>query len=206
MSGFLDSLLIDSTPKHNVFVSFHNKDEYYKEKLEKDFGTYYKTFISKSVGDGDIDPNLKTETIRQKIRDNFIADASVTIVLIGKETWKRKHVDWEISSSIRDTQKNSRTGLVGILLPDYSPYAGGFLNSVSDMQTVSGVSFNPYNIPPRLYDNIKCGFASIHQWPKSAYELKSWIHAAYEIRKKITPDNSYQTFANNRRDDQQSWR
>ena len=38
--------------------------------------------VDKSVEDGDIDDdNLATETIRQKIRDDFIADATVTIVL-----------------------------------------------------------------------------------------------------------------------------
>ncbi len=50
--------------------------------------------VDESVGDGDIDDdNLATETIRQRIRDNFIRDATVTVVLIGPCTWQRKHVD-----------------------------------------------------------------------------------------------------------------
>ncbi len=35
---------------------------------------------------GDIGTNLKTETIRQKIRNKYLADATVTVVLIGSET------------------------------------------------------------------------------------------------------------------------
>ena len=62
--------------------------------------------VDRSVEDGDIDDtNLSTETIRQKIRDDFIADATVTVVLIGPCTWQRKHVDWEIGSSLRATQR-----------------------------------------------------------------------------------------------------
>ena len=50
--------------------------------------------VSKSVQIGDIDSNLPTERIRQKIRDEYLRDSTVTIVLIGSETWKRKHIDY----------------------------------------------------------------------------------------------------------------
>ena len=83
--------------RHNVFVSYHHKnDERYKIEFERLFSGVYDILETKAVSDGDIDPYLQTETIRQKIRDEFIRDASVTVVLIGSETWKRKHVDWEI--------------------------------------------------------------------------------------------------------------
>ena len=89
------------TRKHKVFVSFHHKDEQYKDRFVRMMGGY---IVDKSVYDEDIDDqNLKTETIRQKIRDYFISDATVTVVLVGACTWKRKHVDWEIGSSLRDT-------------------------------------------------------------------------------------------------------
>ena len=80
--------------------------------------------VDKSVNDGDIDPKLNIDTVRQKIRDKFIADATVTIVLVGKCMWQRKHVDWEIGSSLRDTKKNSRCGLLGILLPNHYDFGG----------------------------------------------------------------------------------
>ena len=43
----------------------------------------------RSVDIGDIDPHLKSETVRQKIRDEYISDATVTVVLIGRHTWQR---------------------------------------------------------------------------------------------------------------------
>ena len=108
------------TNKHKVFISFHHEDQTYKNQFVQMMG---KDLVDKSVEDGDIDDDrLLTETIRQKIRDDFITEATVTVVLIGPCTWQRKHVDWEIGSSLRDTKKNSRCGLLGILLPDHPNY------------------------------------------------------------------------------------
>ena len=67
---------------------------------------------------------------------HYLKDSTVTVVLIGEETWKRKHVDWEIGSSLRQTQNNSRSGLLGIILPTYP--------------RESVKKYNPYTIPPRL--------------------------------------------------------
>ena len=112
-------------------------------------------FVDESVEDGDIDDrNLATDTIRQKIRDEFIADATVTVVLIGPCTWQRKHVDWEIGSSLRDTRNNPRCGLLGILLPDHPDFGKR--------------SYGEHLIPPRLADNCNGDdpFARIYDWKR----------------------------------------
>jgi hypothetical protein len=107
-------------PRHKVFVSYHHlRDQVYRNHFEDLFAYIYEIIISKSVQIGDLDPNLKTDTLRQKIRDEYLRDSTVTVVLIGAETWKRKHVDWEIAASIRHTQYNPRSGLMGIILPTY---------------------------------------------------------------------------------------
>lgn len=171
--------------RHNVFISYHHgNDEAYKLEFERLFSGIYDVLETKAVSDGDINPYLKTETIRQKIRDEFIRSASVTVVLIGSETWKRKHVDWEISSSIRDTQYNSRTGLLGILLPTYPR------NDISH--------YDKCTIPPRLQDNIDCGFAKVYNWSTNAHEVQQWIHEAFLRRKTVNPSNSRDMFVNNR--------
>ena len=73
-----------------------------------------KRIVDRSVDTGNIDDTgLKTATVRQKIRDEYIRDAAVAIVLIGPRTWQRKHVDWEIGSGIRKTKKNPPVWLVG---------------------------------------------------------------------------------------------
>jgi len=177
-----------ATLRHKVFVSYHHdNDQNYRNYFEKLFGTYYDIMVSKSVEIGDIDPELKTETVRQKIRDEYLRDSTVTVVLIGTETWKRKHVDWEISSSIRNTPYNPRSGLIGIILPIFVKNFDG--------------TYNGNKVPPRLYDNVQCGFAKIYNWSENPYSVQQWIHEAFENRNKINPNNSRPLFKNNRSGD-----
>ena len=50
--------------RHKVFVSYHHDyDEDYKEIFCKKLGP---DIVDKSVEDGDIDPDLNTDTIRRK--------------------------------------------------------------------------------------------------------------------------------------------
>ena len=124
--------------KHKVFISFHERDIKYKEDFVR---MMEKRIVDKSVDTGNIDDTgLKTATVRQKIRDEYIRDATVAVVLIGPRTWQRKHVDWEIGSGIRKTKKNPRCGLLGILLPNHPSH-----NKKRNLDLM----------PPRLADNCK---------------------------------------------------
>ena len=175
------------TPRHKVFISFHHDDQKYKDRfvqmMEGDV-------VDKSVEDGDIDDqNIKTETIRRRIRDDFIADATVTVVLIGPCTWQRKHADWEISSSLRDTEKNPRCGLLGILLPNHPNFRSG--------------TFNRRLIPPRLADNCEGDdpYAGIYRWSGSTNEVnrvRQWIHQAFQRRDGTPPNNGRNQFRHNK--------
>lgn len=170
--------------RHKVFVIYHHAlDENYKNIFELRFGNAFDAIVPGSVNDGDIDSNLSTETIRQKIRDEYIRDTSVTVVLIGAETWQRKYIDWEIGSSIRQTEYNPRSGLLGILLPTYPR---------TDL-----TKYNPHTIPPRLYDNIKCEFAKIYNWSDNPMMVQDWIHQAYLRKSTKQPDNSRASFGKN---------
>lgn len=181
-------------PVHKVFISYHHcqGDEDYRNRFEHLFDNHHEIIVNKSVQIGDIDSNLKTETIRQKIRDEYIRDASVTIVLIGKYTWQRKHVDWEISSSIRNTELNPRNGLLGIFLPTYPV----------TLDIKGDPIINKHTIPPRLYDNFECGFAKLYRWSEDHTFVERWIHKAFLDRKTILPDNTRDLYANNRSGEQ----
>ncbi len=173
--------------RHKVFISYHHaNDQYYKNKFEELFSNSYDIMISKSVKIGDIDEYLPADRIRQKIRDEYLRDSTVTVVLIGSETWKRKHVDWEIGASLRQTQYNPRSGLIGVILPSYPDY-----NSYKN-------TYNPYTIPPRLYKNLENEFAKIYKWSENPNEVKKWIEEAFKNRNNIIPDNSFPSFKNNR--------
>lgn len=171
--------------RHKVFVSYHHaNDQYYRDEFERLFNNIHDIMVSQSVQIGDIPSGTSTERIRQIIRDDYLRDSTVTVVLIGKETWKRKHVDWEIGATIRDTKYNPRSGLLGIFLPSYPLSRDN--------------NFNPHTIPPRLYDNWKCGYAKLYKWSISPSEVQGWIHEAFKARNEKTPDNSYPNFVNNR--------
>ena len=172
------------TPRHKVFISFHSDDQNYKDRFVAMMGG---DIVDKSVHDDDIDDtNIQTETIRQKIRDEFIADATVTVVLIGPCTWQRKHVDWEIGSSLRKTRKNPRCGLLGILLPNHPDFGKS--------------KYQPRLIPPRLSDNCDGddAFASIYYWNENSDTVRRWIHTAFQRREGTPPNNARPQFKRNR--------
>jgi hypothetical protein len=179
---------------HKVFISYHDGrtqptggDWQYREYFERLFAHYAEVVISRAVQPGDIKDGLATETIRQKIRDEYLRDSSVTIVLVGQRTWQRKHVDWEIGSSIRHTDYNPRSGLLGILLPSHPDYASP--------------AFRKRLVPPRLWDNIACDYAKMYDWTDNPAYIQQWVHEAFLRRKTVLPDNSRPHFAVNRTGD-----
>ena len=136
--------------RHKVFVSYHHKnDQKYRNDFEDLFANQHDIMISKSVQIGDIDTNLKTDTIRQKIRDEYLRDSTVTIVLIGSQTWQRKHVDWKLGQVL---------GVRYIALGQ--DYLVLFCLRIRVM-----TQKNTTDIPflQEFHDeDIECGFASIH--------------------------------------------
>ena len=102
---------------HKVFISYHHTpDQAYKDYLVR-MGEQYRIFIDRSVDTGDISDHLSDEVIRETIRDEYLRDSTVTIVLVGRETKKRKHVDWEIYSSMIDGKVNKKSGVLVVRLP-----------------------------------------------------------------------------------------
>ena len=161
--------------QHKVFISYHHKDDYEVcNFVTKYSNSYENTFIKRIVGNEygtEINSNNPEYTMRV-IRENYLTDSTVTIVMIGKETYKRKYVDWEIASTLRNDQNNKRSGLVGIFLP----------------------GCNQFNtpIPDRLLDNLKSGYAKLYNYPTNSYQLSQIIEEAFNNRilKSNNIDNS----------------
>lgn len=105
---------------HKVFISYHHfNDQNYKNYLVT-MADRHDVFIDKSVDTGDIDASLPDERIREIIRDDYLRDSTVTIVLVGQHTKRRKHVDWEIYSSMFDGKVNKKSGILAVNLPGTS--------------------------------------------------------------------------------------
>lgn len=102
---------------HKVFISYHHaNDQAYKEEILR-LNEIHRVFIDGSVDTGDIADGLSDDAIRRKIRDEYLRDSSVTIVLVGLETKNRKHVDWELYSSMYNGQVNKQSGVLVVNLP-----------------------------------------------------------------------------------------
>src|SRR5262249_35215265 len=88
--------------------------------------------------------------------------ASVTIVMIGRCTWARRYVGWEIQSSLRQgLTVPPPNGLLGIVLP----------------------SAGQTPVPPsRLQANIESGYAQWYWYPQDAGSLSNMIETAFQAR------------------------
>lgn len=193
---------------HKVFISHHHaNDQWYKETLVE-FGEMHSIFLDRSVDTGDIPDEWSDQRIRQEIRDNYLRDSTVTIVLVGTETQRRKHIDWEIYSSMYDGSVNKKSGIVVINLPGISegkchaPYGDEekalLYPSIAAWTHVdSRVEYErlyPY-MPARLIDNlVKSGVKmSITSW-QAVYgwkeRLEFLIKAAFNNRANCSYDLS----------------
>ena len=173
-------------PRHKVFISYHHEnDELYRNRFERIFADVYNILDSRSVKLGDIPKGLNTDEVARRIRDDYLKDATVAVVLIGEDTWRRKHVDWEIAATVRHTHANPRSGLIGILLPTHPSFGSQ--------------GYYTYSLPPRLHYNVECGYAKVYKWNDSPNVVAGWIDEAFERRDEVNPDNSFIRFSKNRK-------
>jgi hypothetical protein len=155
--------------RHKVFVSYHHEDQYEVEKFIEHFGYGWRAFLHRGLGLGmaqDIIASNDTDYVMRRIRELYLQDSTVTIVLIGQCTWARRYVDWEIQSSLRAGAASTRNGLLGIILPSArdNPRAPNRL---------------ALNLPKRTGED---GYARWYHYPSGPDELAAWIHDAYNAR------------------------
>jgi len=129
--------------KRKVFISYHHQfDQGWADHFSNQFSESFEVFCDRSL-DEEIDSD-DPEYVNRAIREDYISGSSVTIVLCGQETWKRKFVDWEIHSTL-----HHQHALLGILVPGTQPGPQG-----------------RYFVPNRLHYNIASGYAHfLEVWP-----------------------------------------
>lgn len=166
---------VDAT-RHKCFVSYHVRDI---DEVTAFLDAYATEFIPRSVGvteEDDFVGSTDDEYIKRRIREKYLTDSTVTIVLLGSCTWSRKFVDWELSSSLRNDSVNRRSGLLAIPLPSRN---------------------NTATLPARVRDNwvqgdSKASYAAYRSYPSSKSQLRAGIEEAFEARtsKSDNVDNS----------------
>lgn len=186
--------------KHRVFISYHHaNDQGYKNAL-LNLNAAHGLFIDGSVDIGDIGDHLDDQAIRTKIRDEYLKDSSITIVLVGLQTKGRKHVDWEIYSSMYDGAVNKQSGVLVIMLPStvctYYTAAHGdaekaavYPENASWMAVTTREEYErryPY-APARIIDNLLApkALVSVTHWDRIAQNpaaLYFLLEKTYEDR------------------------
>ena len=189
---------------HKVFISYHHRnDQRYKDRLVE-IGTYHGVFVDRSVDTGDIDERLSDQSIRGTIRDHYLRDSTVTIVLVGAETRRRKHVDWEIYSSMYDGSVNKKSGVIALLLDNglcVAPHDGE--KAAVYPEVTSWISIDSRaeyerrypSMPERIIDNLLFVEAHVSVAPWSKVEsdpdsLRFLIDAAFNGRSRCKYDLS----------------
>lgn len=157
------------TTRHKCFISYHAADADEVATFLDAFGT---EFIAKTVGVTDEDDFIdseSTEYVMSQIRSKYLGDSTVTIVLVGKCTWARRYVDWEVYSSLRSSKLSSVNGLLAIQLPSAAGSSPSLPARVSDNVT-------------RDKDGDDVGYARYFVYPGSKVTLRNWISDAYLAR------------------------
>lgn len=196
---------------HKVFISYHHDlDQEAKDALcDWNNRLSEKVFVDMSVNTGDIDEGLDDETIRVKIRDEYLRDSSVTIVLVGLQTACRKHVDWEIYSSMRDGAVNKKSGILVVLLPSvtegkshhvYAPHGQDEKNLYKPTEVWGGIGSRTdflrdgfEYIPTRIIDSIinKDAKISITTWADFVDNGRASIEKFIEFAHASRMSNEY---------------
>jgi hypothetical protein len=142
--------------RRTCFISYHQADLPAVDGFIERFGP--RNFIKRGITLPDEVINSgNTDYVLARVRELYIRDSTVTIVLIGRCTWSRRFVDWEIQASLR---RSSPNGLIGVLLDSTS---------------------RP-KLPPRFQLNRDSRYARYHYYPPSAATLEAWIADAYQAR------------------------
>jgi MTH538 TIR-like domain (DUF1863) len=157
----------DDPTRHKCFLAYHVDDA---EEVATFVDKFGEVFIPRVLGvspDDDFIESSDTDYVMDRIREKYLTDSTVTIVMVGKCTWARRFVDWEVYSSLRHDMNNKRNGVMAITLP-----------SVAD---------NAKQLPARVKDNVlgddgDDGYARWWKYPKSNDSLGSLIEIAFQAR------------------------
>ena len=208
-----------SIPRHRVFISYyHKEDQDYKDYLlgmryfNSDKWAWESIFEDYSVHENEIeDEGLTSEQIRRIIRDEYIKDATVLILLCGQNTKRRKHIDWEIHAAMYNSEVNPQMGIVVINLPNIKQYirAGEEADKPLLSSDPNWTSLKsraeieekyPY-MPSRIIDNFeKYKPITVVDWDRISNNpqiLMQLIDNAFNRRKSFTYDHSAPLRRNN---------
>lgn len=151
-------------PKQTVFISCSSEDDNYRLLFQEEFKDYFSSFTRNNT----IKTNITGKEYKKKLLEEKIINNKVLfIILIGKNTWKRKYIDWEISAAL-----DVKTEILPIYLPINSPQHPFLIKTETEQI-----------IPLRLIDYIKLNSLKIYCWQEIIEDKNSIINISTGIKK-----------------------
>jgi hypothetical protein len=158
--------IFESPVRRKVFISHSHLHSGENEAFLRDFGDVFVPFQLGIQDDDDFINSADTEYVMRRIREEYVHESTVTIVLVGPCVHSRRYIDWEIKASLNMGVDSLPNGLLAITLP-----------------SVNGSAY----LPERLSNNWQQGearcYALYRSYPTSKEQLRSWIEAAHARRK-----------------------
>ena len=167
------------TIRRKCFISYYHADQSEVDTFVNTFDRNHSVFIARRLGEmpEDIINSNDTDYVMRKIREDYISDSTVTIVIMGRCTWARRYIDWEIQASLRSGETVTPNGLLGIKLPSFTDF------------------------PPRFNANLRqdgqaqdTNYAGHIDYPNSLDALSNAIEWAFNRR------STHRQYINNSRD------
>lgn len=151
--------------KRKIFISHYKGD---REEVDNFISQFGHLFIPKVLGANDNDDfinSTSTDYVMRRIRELYLDDSTITLVLLGSCTHSRRYIDWEIKSSLRQGTSIIPNGLLGIVLPSQN---------------------NSCDLPVRFQENWNQNhencYARFWSYPQTDKQLVNWIEDAYSAR------------------------
>jgi hypothetical protein len=192
--------------RENVFVNYyHDGRQDGTGEADSDYGDIFEGLCRNQfdltvsgIVDEEVPSSSGDDTLRS-LREELLGNSAVTVVLIGNETWRRKHVDWTIAASLQHTQVQWHSGLVGILLPSFLGKRYPLIPNDDYVRLENSKALvKRQAIPERLAINLDNGFARLYDWSDDPGEVQQWIHEALLRRDSVIPDNALSILQRNR--------
>lgn len=160
---------------HKCFISYHAAD---KKAVDEFCEKFSGSFIRRGIQlEEDIIDSNNTDYVMRRIRELYLQDSTVTLVLIGKCTWARRFLDWEVQASLKQPKDGYPNGLLAIQL--WESYT---------------------KLPNRVKLNVNSGYSKFYKYPSSSTSLANMIDEAWDARfeKANLIKNSRDRFSYNR--------
>jgi hypothetical protein len=182
---FLGSVLeVNQLSRRKCFVCHSHIHQTENDAFLDSFG---EVFIAKALGVNDADDFIDsddTSYVMQRIRELYVEDSTVTIVLIGSCIHSRRYVDWEIKASLQQGEDNLPNGLLGITLP-----------------STNGSAYLPERFRLNWNEEAHKSYALYGSYPQSKEQLSGWIEEAFQRRSSHANfvQNPHERWSNNRK-------